>query len=778
MTQPTLMVSGNDTPIQDIVDLIAENVSECIDSKCVYRNGSYDILLKSDLRTEESRELLRDVRKLPKQRSLGRGAVGTVMSLNKTVDNIPLVVKIISPPERDFFNIQSSLDDDVQGVLLGYQGDVPTVSLPTYLSEAVIGNEMYKLVQQGYTLAYPYFDSFALDRNTAYISLEELNTKLPINNITEVGLYFFQLFHAIHVGQRQRLLTHYDSHIGNVAAAPTTPTSVAFPLYNRANEYLQVENIPFVLKIIDFGLARAIVTDSIGQAMLINHDHDDIITESFGTYSPLYDGLANIGSFLYENLVYVSQAGYSGTYHGVRDTLALQGSDDFFRDIIDIVRSGQVTQDDIEDVISTYFRQVKGPSFYQSSNISPFWRPKTNPTIKDYATSFMEIAQNMADALVVDNKDFTITTNPTADIVLQPAPWIVGGMQLDTALKTAQSIDIPVTMSGAYANLKTIIPGYAVYTVLHFGNNVPPLPYHITIPKIALLKPQRQVVHIVFANIDEQLQRDYQVWSPCCKTSLIPFMSDKVGFAMNGTFYDRNGTFAPIGAYVDRRIYKPEEVGAHEEYEQDMVGVRFDGQSIRLVPRDTVDDLQNGSGFAFVAGPVLVARNQVAFSRNKLGQKLDGAMKYICHSGRPDTIVNFPVRQYRDAGDRWVASNTGSTLPVRHCGDYPPGNLLHAGNPNPRSAMAKGVFRVSGRDYQYAFIVVEGRAQRGVGMDLVQLAQLIRGLGDIEWAVNLDGGASSNLAYRVAPNQPVYYNNPFMNMNLPVGNLLAITRKV
>jgi exopolysaccharide biosynthesis protein len=75
-----------------------------------------------------------------------------------------------------------------------------------------------------------------------------------------------------------------------------------------------------------------------------------------------------------------------------------------------------------------------------------------------------------------------------------------------------------------------------------------------------------------------------------------------------------------------------------------------------------------------------------------------------------------------------------------------PGELYHAANPNPRSAL---VITMEGL---VVMVKVEGRDNRGVGMDLSQLAEFCRVFLHARHAINLDGGNSSQITWKL-PNQ-------------------------
>ena len=76
------------------------------------------------------------------------------------------------------------------------------------------------------------------------------------------------------------------------------------------------------------------------------------------------------------------------------------------------------------------------------------------------------------------------------------------------------------------------------------------------------------------------------------------------------------------------------------------------------------------------------------------------------------------------------------------------------------------------------FITVEGRAKRGYGYDLYSLAQVIlNSIPDVLDVINLDGGRSSNMAWRTETElDKVYFSNTERIYPYPNGNIISLLR--
>lgn len=105
-----------------------------------------------------------------------------------------------------------------------------------------------------------------------------------------------------------------------------------------------------------------------------------------------------------------------------------------------------------------------------------------------------------------------------------------------------------------------------------------------------------------------------------------------------------------------------------------------------------------------------------------------------------------------------------------------PGDLSHAANPNPRSAIAID------NDNNVYFIKVEGRDNRtkmgkpGVGMDLVQLAQFCKNGLNAKYAINLDGGQSSQIVWKKENHDYIVLSGG-MDFAYPVGSIIAFVKE-
>ena len=75
-----------------------------------------------------------------------------------------------------------------------------------------------------------------------------------------------------------------------------------------------------------------------------------------------------------------------------------------------------------------------------------------------------------------------------------------------------------------------------------------------------------------------------------------------------------------------------------------------------------------------------------------------------------------------------------------------------------------------------ALVYIEGRDQRGMGLDFVSLTDILRQMGGID-AIGLDGGRSSALTWRTSYNPNyIYTANKAQRETYAVGNIFGIIK--
>ncbi len=105
---------------------------------------------------------------------------------------------------------------------------------------------------------------------------------------------------------------------------------------------------------------------------------------------------------------------------------------------------------------------------------------------------------------------------------------------------------------------------------------------------------------------------------------------------------------------------------------------------------------------------------------------------------------------------------------IKNCDMINPGELFHANNLNPRSAIAIT------EDNQLIIIVVEGRDNRGSGMSIEQLTNYLMSNYNVKHALNLDGGLTSGIWYRSSKDPDTVYMSKPVDTEGVIGNCILI----
>jgi len=253
-----------------------------------------------------------------------------------------------------------------------------------------------------------------------------------------------------------------------------------------------------------------------------------------------------------------------------------------------------------------------------------------------------------------------------------------------------------------------------------------------------------QYVHIAKIKQKEAKLAGYKWSLDCCRIDIRNYMRDtkiKAGIAINGSFF-RHDNFSPIGSYKTKDILSFNPIpksNTGESYEEDygIIGITREG-IMEIVKNTDKVKIRKFSSF-LSSGPILVWNNYVIPTDDELGR----SKRFQC-------------------GDETI-------LDGMPCKKTTPGQLHHSSIPIPRSAIG---IKENGDVF---FIYVEGFDSRGMGMDLSQLAKLCKDLG-AKKALNLDGGLSSQLIWRVEGEEVVYQTNPDHDFTYPVGNIISMVK--
>lgn len=318
-----------------------------------------------------------------------------------------------------------------------------------------------------------------------------------------------------------------------------------------------------------------------------------------------------------------------------------------------------------------------------------------------------------------------------------------------------------------------------------------------------------QNIHIAKFNLANCIANGYKFYSECCGVGVNQYLSENKysGVAINGVFFDLLRSNYPLGPYSDKNITEfHERIKIPRIYENYYGYISSNGENIsfgtynELLAFD-VDDIRQQQIMA-VCGPVLIDRqngNNYEFSEEELNTKITIKNKrgvneelLIFNCANPQPIEEYKEdegnpnnpnnHKYFDKSekpnipycDNGTYREIHSAVSLANCTKINSGELSHGANLNPRSCMAYN----SNTNILY-FIMIEGRGAKGSGMDFVKMVYMLNKLDPgITFALNLDGGGSSDIAFRNENSDTITSVNPAHNLGpYPTGNLFCILKK-
>lgn len=257
-------------------------------------------------------------------------------------------------------------------------------------------------------------------------------------------------------------------------------------------------------------------------------------------------------------------------------------------------------------------------------------------------------------------------------------------------------------------------------------------------------------IHNIFINSQLATNNGYKFTTVCCKIDPINFMENYRGVAINGGFFDIGNSYEMLGQYRQffRDHYYESNRSVPDLYIHYFGFVIVDNNSISISKFGQTDLSQIRN--AFISGPLLIWNGVPQMTEQTLNEMRDGIKIFQCQNIHPPSDNKI-------VGDKF------------NCDHISPGELSHGSNANPRSMLV-----IRDDPWDIVLVVVEGRNERSDGADFLDLIEIARGL-NAKHAINLDGGRSSNIAWK-SPNSPNVIGVSTQINSYPVGNILAVIK--
>jgi len=754
----------------------------------------------------------------------GMGEIYTLKNHEKFVIKVTPICKYRQLGEQEHEAIKELCDYATTGDLIfklpGGRKNTFTYFMPNYFSELLIGMYMTELVKQNYTPNFPIIIGGLYneedDIKPYCIVMEKMSS--IFDKITDKAtLYYtlFGVFYGLYVAQQVTKFTHFDLHMDNIMARPIDPAEIhSYYLYDGTRVY--IKNFNFIPIIMDFGFSRMsiiqqpnITYDIVPRYSQINRQVGEAGgVMNYGFFNKFIDGLS-----LYGSLSTYKRKGPVRVRPAVNTFRKKFANPNLWDEDVDRTVLGILTGIPKENTSKLLTVKTELFSWHQGT-----WRPKpdvinkakynfTDPLIA--ARKFLNLAfkekNNTAKIPYISSyQDIFLQELNRYNIVLSDTNETINDIIYYQDNPQNYKFEETLTQRGImkhyYNNWLHIqqLPEQFLRQIESLNDLIRPYNRELTPLQLSMCNSANQKVTVAFIDPIKAYDEGYKFRNDCCRLDIFDYMSKyESGVAINSTYFDFKGTnrsYKPIGKFKTgnelETYYDVEHMPVPQVYEH-IDGIRA-FPAVVVSPRGEVkiipytDDLESKSDVVslFRAGPLIVDDGKVVFNEDKFKTKISQPAKtnneyypYQCVRGK-----NFdePVLQDRYA----VNNNNGqcinyawpSTEFARGCDSVEPGEPIHGSNPNPRTALCiRSDKAASDGKGKLAFVYVEGRGSRGYGMDFRQLGDICVAIG-AQYAINLDGGTSSALVWKIPDDNVLYTSNPENIKTYAIASIFSLVK--
>lgn len=571
----------------------------------------------------------------------------------------------------------------------------------------------------------------------------QLNEKLNITPKNPSILIFllFQISQNLLYSQEKYKFTHYDLHIGNILWEKND-NDITYPIPNTNQKIIMTkEKCPFIFKITDFGLSRLQYNNTIITSII-----DDDYAKSYGEFNPNYDFAMLLGSIMIDYRQYPL---FEPIFRNlVIYRLMLRLILWYFND--NTIINNNDTKNKLDKI--RYYISEKYYIFTKIKNKMVYiFRPKLydNKFIPIINTKSMVSVVNILTKILLYTNNLKI--NQSSNYIFPSFPIY----KIYNKVKIYHSLNNNIKINSFINLYKTKIKLDEL-----------PKSYNFTIEPNQLSNCPIQTQYMTVVDVEPTYKNNNTFILDCCKLDTVNYLlqNDKIGFIINGGFFNINQDFLPIGIFKNKD-------GIINSYPipnkyKDVYGYVI-LQNNQLFITKKISNQQ-----IFCSGPILIENNKIVFNPNEK-RFMCASKKYNQDLMIKETKNNITLSgyyKYKHYHDKCLRMKINDIQTISNCDSINPGELMHADNPNPRS-----VFCIT-NDNHYLFITFEGRNKNGDGVDLYLMTQIILNhYPNVKTAINLDGGRSSNIVWRsIEEPKTVYLSNPERQFYYPTGFILAL----
>ena len=612
-----------------------------------------------------------------------------------------------------------------------------TVWAPNYLIEAIIGLLLDKMSKYspGFMRVYGFQYDPVPPEKPLYVLTEKL--EMARDHIVDANSYLYAMFQvaqALNTAQVLGKFTHYDLHGNNFMVRPLPRRRTR--IYELGDGRYLYTRFNFDTVLIDYGFNRIETKDTmlVGRVRYerLKHKYPDIL--DYGAFNPYIDLFELIHHTAIKSLndrLFPNWANAQDNEQTATQLLQL---------VMDMVSA---TEQDVNNVIQNHLLILGIRWRVAPERLAMQYTVPGSNAVYNHCRTPQQFMVALADFIGIN---MPALPNPIDAGSINAYLNANNFMIMDRLVKPGPNSQV-YTIPSARSRMDTKYLNYQVSQGFQgntfFVDELDPAEV-VALGGIRLtytgfnatraqvggvdINPATQYVHVAEINVARGHDKGYKFNFECCRLDLRTYMqnSNKNGcVAVNAAFFRLKDDFTPVGYYKthDYTSMTPIPDGYRQYYA--LLAINNSGNLI-IDP----DITQHGRYNSFMSlGPILVS----------------GGVQQMTD----ELIQNTP--DFQSAAGQQIH----------------PGQLNHVANPNPRTALC---IRADG---SVLIVYVEGRGDRGAGMDCAQLAQLCLRLGARD-AINLDGGRSSQLVWR-EPGAEIISVAKYTNA-YPVGNILSFCK--
>lgn len=719
-------------------------------SSNIYIQNPDDFLKKITTKTFTDKKALTEIETLLKSSS----SIGTnngAGRVYKTKNGIIIkVVKYCSKKteETDLINHLCKLADE--GDVIYHIPDTNTgkecIYAPNYLTENLIGillSEKMERYSKCFMKVYGFqYDRESSDKITYTLSEELYPKKERVSSVEDVIFLNLQIMRALDVSQKIGRFTHYDLHQDNVMIRKyKEPQINEIKLDNGEYLYTYFDYDPVI---IDYGLSRFETEKTVLSPKGKMGNNTFHIHENY-YFNPYYD----LFTFLYtQNALATDSFNQSikeviaEIYYMFIDVPKNAKSKELFSfKFTEYLKNGTKWRPKAER-LTTEVPEIK---WHRVRSASELFNDCVNKFLARYRNSFNESdASNAFDALI-KNKFLISSTklafNQKVTSLEYPTKTFKYNLYrtMDERKKYSLQIDNIIQIKSTNE-----FPDYIDKKIHSYHYE---LTDNMKKAKSFSYPIDDAWLHASFIDQEKGVKNRYKFHFDCCRLDMRSYLQSetiKTGITINASFFKLKEDYSPIGYF---RTHNYESNNKIPEKYQKYYGLLYtDKNGLLNICADSSEFskiIKNESNKNILScGPIIV----------KGGAKI---------------MTQSMLSKYKELQCMKINDEDQGINDTINCKDILPGELSHSANPNPRSVIFLTKSNTVGIFY------VEGRDEKGPGMDLSQLADLCIKYGAVT-AMNLDGGRSSQLMWK---DEGVIYQTNTVNMSAyPVGTIISFTR--